>query len=192
MRKDGSSRLARRMAKANLGSGFTRIVNGLYEALVRARFSATHHQIVHCLIRLTYGWHRYSVRISQRDLADECDIPMGGQFLQTVRDLIEQQIIIELEPASGRRPAVYMVNKYPQAWGPKYRPQSEQGDSLFRVPPPSGDEANAERRLTEIGQSIEGYPDRNQSGYDSPRKQSPYAVDRPDSVGELPPGSRRT
>lgn len=105
------------MANVQLEKGYTRTANQLEEAIIWAPFTATEYKIVGAIKRLTYGWRRRTVRISQVELAEKCRTTATGGFRKTFESLIREGVIIEVEGPTGRSPGAYALNKNFERWG---------------------------------------------------------------------------
>lgn len=126
------------MVDVQLERGFLRVANALDEAITYAEFTATQAKIVRCLIRLTYGWQQQTVRIARPAIAERCHVAMhGGGFKQAFNELLEQGVIVEVQPASGRLPSTYAINKNFEQWG-KFSVAAGVLAALFSERPDSG------------------------------------------------------
>lgn len=109
--------IAGRMANPQLEKGYTRTANQLEEAIIWAPFNATEYKIVGAIKRLTYGWRRRTVRISQVELAEKCRTTATGGFRKMFESLIREGVIVEVEGPTGRSPGAYALNKNFERWG---------------------------------------------------------------------------
>lgn len=135
------------MANVQLEKGYTRTANQLEEAIVWAPFTATEYKIVGCIKRLTYGWRRRTVRISQVELAEKCHTTATGGFRKTFESLIHHGVIIEVEVAIGRKPGAYALNKNFERWG-RYSVAASALESMFSDRPNNVDDnPRAARRI---------------------------------------------
>lgn len=138
------------MADVQLEHGFIRIANTLYAAINLAPFNATQLRIVHCIMRLTYGWDRKSVRISQPELAERCGVPLfnngrpGGAFRDSMHELLRENVVLELELPTGSTPAAYAINKNFEEWG-RFSVAAKRVEKLFGERPPSVDRRPSNR-----------------------------------------------
>jgi len=203
------------MANVQVENGHVRIANDLYEALSYAPFSATQLKILHVLVRLTYGWKGgRSVRLSVPDLAARCDLrPLGG-FRRALADLIANDVVFELDRPTGRRPALYAINKNFEEWG-RFVVHPTRLECLFSEAPVAEDNVFlaflARRRVTGQGQATGDHSPVSKSGsvpqeghstpYGSVTREGnetlegaerltnpPGSVDSPSWVGVLPTG----
>lgn len=128
--------MAMPMADVQLERGYTRIANRLDEALMVAPLTGTQQTIVRCIIRLTWGWKQRTVRISVPELADKCGKQDSGGFRRDLRELIANNVIVEVERPRGRAPAVYAVQKNFEAWR-AYAVAANRLETLFGERPAS-------------------------------------------------------
>lgn len=106
------------MANPQVEHGHIRLANQLDEALTVAPFNVTQAKIVRLIARLTYGWKRRTVRISQVDLAEKIRLKASsGAWRQAFALLIDEGVVVEVEPPIGRRPGAYALNKNFERWG---------------------------------------------------------------------------
>jgi phage replication O-like protein O len=126
------------MADVQLEHGFLRLANDLDEALTYAPFSGAQAKIVRCLVRLSFGWGRQTVRVAVSEIAERCNERYSGAFRRSLSALIAEKVVREIEPQSGRRAALYAVNKNYEEWG-KYSVAARTLERLFRTRFPSND-----------------------------------------------------
>lgn len=105
------------MANVQLENGYVRTANQLEEAIIWAPFDGSEFRIVRCVIRLTYGWRRRTVRISQVELAQKCRTTATGGWRRKFESLIREGVIVEVQAPTGRTPGAYAVNKNFERWG---------------------------------------------------------------------------
>lgn len=105
------------MADVQLEHGHVRIANRLYEALLDADFTATQFKILHGLIRLTYGWSKKSVSISQAELAATIGLRPTGTFRAALRELVVEGVVLCLAQGVGHERATYSIQKDFTQWG---------------------------------------------------------------------------
>lgn len=105
------------MANVQLENGYTRTANQLEEAIIWAPFDGTEFRIVRAVIRLTYGWRRRTVRISQVELAQKCRTTATGGWRRKFESLIREGVLVEVQAPTGRTPGAYAMNKNFERWG---------------------------------------------------------------------------
>jgi phage replication O-like protein O len=128
------------MADVQLEHGHLRIANALDEAITFADFTGTQTKIVRCLVRLTFGWRRRTVRIALPDIAERCHVAPSGGFRRALDELIREGVVVELERSIGRVPSLYQVNKDYESWG-KFSVAAKALESLYGERPAHGDDA---------------------------------------------------
>lgn len=137
------------MADVQLEKGFVRTANRLEEAIVWAPFTATEYKIVGAIKRLTYGWRRRTVRISQTDLAEKCRTTANAHFRRSFESLVQHGVVIEVEGPIGRKPGAYALNKNFERWG-KYSVPDAALDHAFADRPNNVDDSDrAKRRIAQ-------------------------------------------
>lgn len=106
------------MANPQVEHGHIRLANQLDEAMTVAPFTATQAKVVRLLARLTYGWKRRTVRISQVDLAAKISLQASaGVWRRAFAGLVQEGVVVEVEPAIGRQAGAYALNKNFERWG---------------------------------------------------------------------------
>ncbi len=106
------------MANPQVENGHIRLANQLDEAMTVADFNVPQSKIVRLLARLTYGWKRRTVRISQVDLAAKVGLAASsGGWRRAFTTLIDEGVIVEVEPPIGRQAGAYALNKNFERWG---------------------------------------------------------------------------
>lgn len=105
------------MANVQLENGYTRTANQLEEAIIWAPFDGTEFRIVRAIMRLTYGWRRRTVRISQVELAQKCRTTATGGWRRKFESLVREGVLVEVQAPTGRTPGAYAVNKNFERWG---------------------------------------------------------------------------
>lgn len=128
------------MADVQLAHGFLQVANELDEAMTFAPFSGPQAKIVRCIVRLTYGWRRRTVRVSVTEIAERCNEKYSGAFRRSFLTLITEGVLLELQPAAGRRAGLYAINKNYEAWG-RFSVAPRTLERLFRIQLPSFDAA---------------------------------------------------
>lgn len=128
------------MANVQLEKGYTRTANQLEEAIIWAPFSGTEYKIVGAIKRLTYGWRRRTVRVSQPALAEYCRVQMAGGFRRAFESLLREGVIIEVEGPSGRSPGAYALNKNFERWG-RYSVPAGALEAVFKDRPNHADDS---------------------------------------------------
>lgn len=126
------------MADVQLEHGYLKLANSLDEALLFAKFSAPQAKIARCIVRLTYGWKRLSVRIGQQELADRCNEVLAGNFRRSLRDLVREGVITVVEQGRGTTPSAYAINKDFETWG-RYAVWAKTLERLFGERPETAD-----------------------------------------------------
>lgn len=126
------------MADVQLEHGYLKIANALDEAILYADFTITQVKIVRCVIRLTYGWQRKTVRASHSEIAERCHIPNTGAFRRQLDELIREGVIVEVERPFGRTAAAYAINKNFEEWG-RYSVPARALERLFNTRLPTID-----------------------------------------------------
>ncbi len=113
------------MADVQKDHGHVQIANRLLEAIIKAGFTCRQHQILLALFRLTYGWRKRSVLLTELELArlanaaDEKAKRAGGAFRADLGVLLRWRIVLRQEaPEYGRRGQfVWAINKNFEDWG---------------------------------------------------------------------------
>lgn len=102
------------MADIQVEHGYTRIANGLLDALARAALpGARHFQVMLAMIRLTYGYNRVEDRISASQVSTVTGIdPANVRRLQA--DLVSAGMLVA-DSRKGRI-TVWRVQKDPERW----------------------------------------------------------------------------
>jgi phage replication O-like protein O len=173
------------VADVQLEHGHVRVANALYEAIVYASFTGVQGKIVHCLIRLTYGWRQRSAQISMPDLAGWCNVAPSGGFRRALDELIAEGVIIEVARGHGRTPSCYAVNKDFERWG-RFSVASRALEGLFGRRPSSVDSP------TLTGQSIVASPAPVEADYseaDEPLSAHVGELSAPVGVSSAPMGA---
>jgi len=176
------------MADVQLEHGHLRIANALDEAITFASFTGAQTKIVRCLVRLTFGWRRRTVRIALPDLAERCNLAMTGGFRRALDALIREGVVFEVEKPYGRTPALYAINKDFESWG-KLSVAAKALEALFGERPASGDPDPAVApRVPPQGQSTDAGDD-----YDEPGCMPPQgAMTAPTGHDDRPHGGTET
>ena len=114
------------MADVQLEHGYVKIANRLFEAIIEARFSGRQTAIVLTLIRLTYGWRRRSVRLSELELAEFCNATSGdsrragGAFRDDLQELLRERVVVRVDVVTDDRKRglfAWSLNKDFAEWG---------------------------------------------------------------------------
>lgn len=125
------------MADVQLEHGYLKLANRLIEALACAPFSGTQQRVLLCFVRLTYGWHQRSVRLSNSELAARCQMRLTGGFRRQFHLLLREGVILKTETPTGRTAATYAINKDFENWG-RFSIAESTLESLYRERPISG------------------------------------------------------
>lgn len=128
------------MADVQLERGNFRVANRLDEAITFADFTLAQMRVVRCLLRLTYGWRRRTVRLAHGDLALRCNLPNSGGFRRALDELIREGVVLVLEPGHGHIPTLYAVQKDFERWG-RFSVAEAKLSRLFDARPDSDDAA---------------------------------------------------
>lgn len=110
------------MADVQLENGYVKLANRLLEAMIEADFADHQLRVLLVLLRLTYGWRRKTVRLTELDLARRCHaagsdvIRAGGAFRRAVRALLDERVLVRT-PAGERGVFVWAINKDFERWG---------------------------------------------------------------------------
>lgn len=128
------------MADVQLEKGYTRTANQLREAFIWAPFNGMEYKIVGAMERLTYGWRRRTVRVSQAELADYCRTTVTGGFRRAFESLLREGVLIEVEGATGRSPGAYALNKNFERWG-RYSVPADALERVFKDRPNHADDS---------------------------------------------------
>jgi len=102
------------MAKPQVEDGPIRIANELWDALCRAQLTGRQFQILHSIIRYTYGWRKKSAPISLGAFKKLTGIQDHSWLLRTLQ-VLEQKHIITTERRSGLA-TIYGVQKDYEQW----------------------------------------------------------------------------
>jgi phage replication O-like protein O len=105
------------MADVQLEHGHLRVANRLYEAFLDADFTATQFKILHTLVRLSFGWRRRTVTISHSELAAAAALAATGSFRASLRELIAEGVVLQLEQGSGHSKSTLAIQKDFTRWG---------------------------------------------------------------------------
>lgn len=135
------------MANVQLENGYVRTANQLEEAIIWAPFDGSELRIVRAIIRLTYGWRRRTVRISQVELAQKCRTTATGGWRRKFESLIREGVLVEVQAPTGRTPGAYAMNKNFERWG-VYSVPAAALEATFRDRPNHvDDDARAVKRI---------------------------------------------
>src|SRR5690606_3949932 len=136
------------MADVQLEHGHTRIAHPILEALALAPLTAAQLKVLMVLIRETYGWGRRDAQVSLGAFA-----AATGAHKTTVQralqPLIDEGVVIVVEPATFSAPATYRLEKDARKWGrfavtpPSLAAASEPGG--VQVAPAQGGSVHATR-----------------------------------------------
>lgn len=103
------------MASPQVENGYTRIANGLLEAICRYRCSGAQKDVVLAVIRVTYGFHRKSREIGTAYLAR-----LTGQnprrLAADVSTLIKRNVLKVIKPHSPNHSRTLALNKNFDEW----------------------------------------------------------------------------
>lgn len=102
------------MADVQIEHGFVRVATTLYEALMRVRMPGRHKDVVHAMIRLTYGFNRTEDRIAASQVAGLLD-EEAGNVRRMMRDLVSWGVLAERNGGHGRT-ATWRVVKDFDTW----------------------------------------------------------------------------
>lgn len=83
------------MANPQLENGYTKIANELLEALAKTYMSSYEHQIIHYIIRKTYGYNKKSDWISLSQIAKGTGIHLP-HVCRTIKKLNQRQIVTQI------------------------------------------------------------------------------------------------
>lgn len=110
------------MADVQREHGYTGVANRLLEAIIEAGFSERQIRILLVLMRLTYGWRRATVLLTELQLArrsggaSERAPRASGSWRGELHDLIENRVIARVETAD-RGVFTWAINKDFEQWG---------------------------------------------------------------------------
>jgi phage replication O-like protein O len=110
------------VADVQLKHGYVAIANRLFEALIEAPFHARQLRILITLVRLTYGWRRRSVQLTELELAEYSGAlsgdsrRAGGSFRSDLAELVKEGVVTRLE-AGKRGLMAWALNKDYESWG---------------------------------------------------------------------------
>jgi len=104
------------MANPQLEDGKTEIANSIMDALCRFRIPGEERQVLDCIFRKTYGWHKTEDAISLSQF-----VGMTGMnkphIIKSIKGLLLKKVIIVTE--KGNAPAkLYKINKDFDQWNP--------------------------------------------------------------------------
>lgn len=77
---------------ADVDKGYTRTAHDIQESLARLSASGREHQVLHAIMRLTYGWNKSSDRIANSQIEEETGIA-GNHVSGILKRLSERKII---------------------------------------------------------------------------------------------------
>ena len=160
------------MADVQVEHGYTRIANTLYEALLRARLPGRHKDVVHAVIRLTYGYGKTTDRIAASQLA-----ALTGIRDRSVRAIVADLAsagILERETERGVSARLHVVKDY-ETWNCEMR----QRTGMRRALSVAGTDPDAPSRTAEVG---------NQGGRPL-EGVAPTRAGPPRDQGSAPPGA---
>ena len=95
------------MANVQPQYGHTQIANRILEAIIEGPFSDRQVKVLLVILRMTYGWKRKSVRMTEIELAERAGVVRGqvkragSAFREDVALLIKNRVILRLP--TGRR-----------------------------------------------------------------------------------------
>jgi phage replication O-like protein O len=96
--------------------GHSPIAHPILEALALASLTAGELKIVLVVIRETYGWSRKTAALSLGALAEATGLHKNS-VQRSVRTLLSEGVLVELDPATFREPATLTLQKDPRKWG---------------------------------------------------------------------------
>ena len=103
------------MANPQKENGYTTIANELVEVLSKSNFSGTQLRIVLFLMRYTYGFNRKTAKLSNKFISEGTGIH-SISVSREVKNLVEQNVLIEAEKPTFNSARVLGVNKNYDSW----------------------------------------------------------------------------
>jgi len=103
------------MANPQLEDGYTRIANGLLEAIYSSDLNGTQFKIVLCVWRFTYGFQRKECKLSEAFISKAID-RHKKQVAPEIRKLISRGILKVVEDATFTTPRMLSFNKDFEEW----------------------------------------------------------------------------
>jgi phage replication O-like protein O len=103
------------MASPQIEDGYTQIANELYEAIIGFKCKLIHKDIIHTLIRFTYGFHRKEADLSLRYIAD-CTKVAYNKISPALNELIKMNVIKVVNTYTNKDARSIMLNKNYDEW----------------------------------------------------------------------------
>jgi len=120
-------------ANPQLKNGYTRISNGLLEAILKYKAPALHHKIIFTIIRFTYGYGRKETNLSVRAIARFVDAKSTSKISTALSDLINCKVVLVTAGSIGSRSRVLMLNKDYTSWKEFSRSSNTDVDNFKKV-----------------------------------------------------------
>lgn len=103
------------MANPQKENGYTTIANELVEVLSKSNFSGTQLRIILFVMRYTYGFNRKTAKLSNKFISEGTGIHHIS-VSREVKNLVEQNVLIEAEKPTFNSARVLGVNKNYDSW----------------------------------------------------------------------------
>lgn len=104
------------MANPQLKDGYTIIANPVLDALSQNDAPiSTETSILFFVFRYSYGYHKKTVKMSVKFIADNTKIPYRA-VAKSINELIEKKLLIEITPPDFSSPREIMFNKNYEEW----------------------------------------------------------------------------
>lgn len=104
------------MANPQVEDGRTEIANDIQDAFCRTRIAGEERQVLDCILRKTYGWHKVEDAISLSQFADMTGMKKPA-IVRAIKGLLSKKIIIVIKKDNA--PAqIYRFNKDYDQWEP--------------------------------------------------------------------------
>jgi phage replication O-like protein O len=94
---------------------FTMIPNELLSAICKIRCSGLHKDIILCVIRYTYGFHRKDGELSLRYIAKYTN-HSKARISEGIKELIERKILYVTQNYKNHKPRFLMINSNFKLW----------------------------------------------------------------------------
>ena len=148
------------MANPQLEDGYTRIANGLLEAIYSSDLNGTQFKIVLCVWRFTYGFQRKECKLSEAFISKAID-RHKKQVAPEIRKLISRGILKVVEDATFTTPRMLSFNKDFEEWVQRDGHPAELFTASEFTPSPASEFTPQERK--DLNKDLNKYLKKNTS-----------------------------
>ena len=104
------------MASPQLDDGYTSLVNAIWDALARIRIPGEAHQVLTCIIRKTYGYHKKEDQIALSQLSEATGLSKV-HVIQAIEKLVIMNMIIVTEKGNDIAKTYRFIKDF-EKWKP--------------------------------------------------------------------------